>query len=27
MSNFPLRRRTDKPLAPINIKKAIQILK
>ena len=27
MSNFPLRRRTDKPLPPINIKKAIQRLK
>jgi len=27
MSNFPLRRRTDKPLPPINIKKAIKILK
>src|SRR4030081_757173 len=27
MSNFPLRRRTDKPLPPINNKKAIKILK
>ena len=27
MSNFPLRRRTDKPLPPIDIKKAIKVLK
>jgi hypothetical protein len=27
MSNFPLRRRTDKPLPPVNIKKAIIVLK
>jgi hypothetical protein len=27
MSNFPLRRRTDKPLPPIDILKAIRILK
>jgi len=27
MSNFPLRRRTDKPLPPVNIAKAIRILK
>ena len=26
MSNFPLRRRTDKPLPPIDIKKAIKVL-
>jgi hypothetical protein len=25
MSNFPLRRRTDKPLPPIDIKKAIKV--
>jgi len=27
MSNFPLRRKTDKALPPINIRKAIRILK
>jgi hypothetical protein len=27
MSNFPLRRRTNKPLPPINIKNAIKVLK
>jgi hypothetical protein len=27
MSNFPLRRRTDKPLPPIDIQKAIKVLK
>jgi len=27
MSNFPLRRRTDKPLPPVDIKKAIKVLK
>jgi len=27
MSNFPLRRRTDKPLPPINIEKAVRVLK
>jgi hypothetical protein len=27
MSNFPLRRRTDKPLPPINIQNAIKIIK
>jgi hypothetical protein len=27
MSNFPLRRPTNKPLPPINIEKAIRILK
>ena len=27
MSNFPLRRRTDRPLPPIDIKKAIKVLK
>jgi len=27
MSNFPIRRKTDKPLPPINLKKAIKILK
>ena len=27
MSNFPLRRRTDKSLPPINIKKAIRVFK
>jgi hypothetical protein len=27
MSNFPLRRRTDKSLPPIDIKKAIRVLK
>jgi hypothetical protein len=26
MSNFPLRRKSDKPLPPVNIKKAIRIL-
>lgn len=26
MSNFPLRRRTDKPLPPISIENAIRIL-
>ena len=25
MSNFPIRRRTDKPLPPVNIKTAIRI--
>jgi hypothetical protein len=27
MSNFPLRRRTNKPLPPINIEKAVRVLK
>jgi hypothetical protein len=27
MSSFPLRRRTDKPLPPVDIKKAIKVLK
>jgi hypothetical protein len=27
MSNFPLRRRTDKPLPPVNIEKAVRVLK
>jgi hypothetical protein len=27
MSNFPLKRRTDKQLRPINIDKAIKVLK
>jgi hypothetical protein len=27
MSNFPLRRRTNKPLPPVDIKKAIRVLK
>jgi len=27
MSNFPLRRRTDKPMARIDIKKAVRVLK
>lgn len=27
MSNFPLRRRTDKPLPSINIEKAVKVLK
>ena len=27
MSNFPLRQRTNKPLPPIDIKKAIRVLK
>jgi hypothetical protein len=27
MSNFPLRRWTDKPLPPIDIKNAIRVLK
>jgi hypothetical protein len=27
MSNFPLRRRTNNPLPPIDIKKAIRVLK
>ena len=27
MSNFPLRRRTEKPLPPMDIKKAIKVLK
>jgi hypothetical protein len=26
MSNFPIRRRTDKPLPPVNIKTAIRIV-
>jgi hypothetical protein len=27
MSNFPLRRRANKPLPPINVEKAIKVLK
>jgi hypothetical protein len=27
MSNFPLRRRTNNPLPPVNIEKAIRVLK
>jgi len=27
MSNFPLKRRTDKRLPPINIKNAVRVLK
>ena len=27
MSNFPLRRRTDKPLPHVNIEKAVRVLK
>ena len=27
MSNFPLRSRTDKPLPPVNIEKAVRVLK
>ena len=27
MSNFPLKRRTDKQLRPININKAVKVLK
>jgi len=27
MSNFPLRRRTNKPPPPVNIKNAIRVLK
>jgi len=27
MSNFPLRRRTNKPLPPVNIEKAVRVLK
>ena len=27
MSNFPLKRRTDKKLPPINISKAVRVLK
>jgi hypothetical protein len=26
MSNFPIRRRTDKPLPPVNIKAAIRVV-
>jgi hypothetical protein len=27
MSNFPLRRRTNNPLPPVNIEKAVRVLK
>ena len=27
MSSFPLRQRTNKPMPPVNIKKAIRVLK
>jgi hypothetical protein len=27
MSNFPLRRRTNNPLLPVNIEKAVRVLK